>query len=526
MSGKRLSNAGSSTKSPVYLRSLSKMPGLRSGFVLLFGFAALAVLFRETVASAIHLWQASSTYTYCYLIIPISGYLIWEDRAVLARMAAKPSGIGIIVVGVFSAAWLLADLLGIDEGRQIAFVGMTQGLVLGVLGTAIYRKIIFPLNYLWLLVPTGEFLLAPLQTLAHAGAVVMLQLSGIPVFAEGILIQVPQGNFLVEPGCAGLNFLLSSLALSLVYGRLIYTRLSERILCVVVALGVSVIANIVRIYLIIALTEWTNQRLDIADDHLLYGWGFFAVIMLGLMWAGAKNRGIEPSINPQKMVAVPSQAPSTRRAGMLAVIAVCVAAVGPALASMTALPGTETRPSVMLPDQLGPWRKEPATALLWRPALVPSDATVEAVYSRGPGEWVEVVAALYQAQHDGREAAAAGNGPADGGAWRVLRAGTQAVRVADTDFTASAATVQAGSSLRAVVYWYETDECLTGSRLRAKICAARQRLSGHPSTGAFVALSAVQGSDQVAAEGLLRDVAQRLPVMATTGSLNPAVRED
>ena len=96
------------------------------------------------------------------------------------------------------------------------------------------------------------------------------------------------GNFLVEPGCAGLNFVLASLALSLLYGKLTYRRTLTRILCVAVAIVVSILSNAVRIYLIIAITEWSHRRIPIADDHLLYGWGFFAVIMLVMMWLGMR----------------------------------------------------------------------------------------------------------------------------------------------------------------------------------------------------------------------------------------------
>ena len=255
------------------------------------------MLFWPTAAAAVHQWNSSSAYSYAYLIAPISLYVIWSDRARLAVLTPVATFWCAGICVAFTCAWLLADALDINEGRQLALVGMMQALFVGVLGWRVYRVLAFPLLYLFLMVPSGEFLLGPLQRLSHAGTVMMLQASGIPTFAEGISIEVPTGNFTVEPGCAGLNFVLTSIALSLLYGYMFYRGWQARVLCVVAAVVTAIVANIVRIYLIIALAQFTHRAFDITDDHILWGWGFFAVIMLGLMWFGlrfAKPAGPRP----------------------------------------------------------------------------------------------------------------------------------------------------------------------------------------------------------------------------------------
>lgn len=261
---------------------------------------ALVALYFSTVTSAIHLWNTTSAYNYAYLVLPISLALIWSDRAQLATAVPMPTYWGVLIAAAFSGAWLIADLLAIDEGRHLAFVGMLQGVVLALLGWRIYRFLAFPLLYLFFLVPTGTFLLAPLQTIAHQANVFLLKASGVPVYAEGFLIQVPAGSFLVEPGCAGLNFFLVALALSLLYGRLTYASIFARVMCVVVALLTSIVANIVRIYLIIGLAQVTDRRIDITADHLLYGWGFFGIVMLCAMWLGTRIAAApaEPRVLP------------------------------------------------------------------------------------------------------------------------------------------------------------------------------------------------------------------------------------
>jgi exosortase A len=306
------------------------------------GVSVLAALYFATIASAVDLWNTSSAYNYGYLILPISLVLIWSERRELARNLPAPTFWGAGVAGAFAVAWLMGELLDINEGRHLAFVGMVQGLALTVLGWRIYRFLAFPLLYLFFLVPTGTFLLTPLQTLAHAANVFLLKASGVPVFAEGFLIQVPAGSFLVEPGCAGLNFFLVAFALSLLYGRLTYAGIGARVVCVLAALAISIVANIVRIFLIIGLAQATDRRIDITADHLLYGWGFFGVVMLVAMWAGTKVRAAPAQ--PRALPPVSTMPPSALRTGMVTAAFVLAVAISPVWAATSdGRPALETQ---------------------------------------------------------------------------------------------------------------------------------------------------------------------------------------
>lgn len=292
------------------------------------GVALLLAVYWETAASAVHIWMTTSAYNYAVLIAPISLYFIWEDRQVLARMVPQPSAWGLAVAAVFAGGWFLASVLHINEGQHLGLVGMMEGLFLAVLGWAVFKRLAFPLLYLFLMVPTGDFLLEPLQHLSYAGSVALLKLSAIPVYSEHLTIQVPYGVFFVEPGCAGLNFLLASLALSLVYGRLVYRRISSRLLCVATALAIAMVANVLRIYLIIALTEWSHRQLAIADDHLAFGWGFFAIVMMVSLWFGGKIKEREPLAAKTGAAPVYAVSPPPRRilAFTALVLAVAIAA--------------------------------------------------------------------------------------------------------------------------------------------------------------------------------------------------------
>ena len=243
------------------------------------GLGLQIVLFWDTAVSAVDIWLTNSAYNHCFIIAPISAYMAWQRRKVAARYQPTGSLLGVLVVGGAAFAWLVADIAAIDEGRHLAFVGMMQGWFLACLGWRVCRVMALPILYLLLMVPTGEFLLEPLQAIATSLSALMIGWFGVPIFVEGFYIQAPTGYFHVAPGCAGLNFVLATIAIVPLYTQLFYRPLWKQFATLAVALPLAIVLNGVRIALIIVADQWTEGNLSIVDDHLLYGWGFFAAVM-------------------------------------------------------------------------------------------------------------------------------------------------------------------------------------------------------------------------------------------------------
>ena len=191
------------------------------------GVVTLVALFWDTVASAVKLWWGQPTYNYAFLILPISAYLVWRKRDEVRAETPSGSLWGVVTVAIFALLWLVSDVAEINEGRHIAFVGMLLGILLACLGWRIFKILSFPFLYLWLLVPTGTVLLPLLQQIATYISSEIVRWFGIPVYVEGFFIEVPSGRYHIEPGCAGLNFILATVALAPLYAYLLYRSLGS-----------------------------------------------------------------------------------------------------------------------------------------------------------------------------------------------------------------------------------------------------------------------------------------------------------
>jgi exosortase len=279
-------------------------PAWRSAWQLSIAMVAVALvvltaLFWGTVTSAVDLW-GQPTYNYAFLILPISAYLIWCKREEVRVETPVGSLWGSALTAAFAFFWVVSDAFDINEGRHIAFLGMVLGLLLASLGWRVFKILLIPFLYLWLLVPTGTVFLPLLQQIATSISSEVLRWLGIPVYAEGFFIEVPSGGYHIEPGCAGLNLILASLALAPLYAYLLFRSFWKRMAVVILAIGLAIVMNGVRIATIIALAHWGGQRLNIVDDHLLYGWGFFAIVLFGAGYLGSFFADDAPSAPTKK----------------------------------------------------------------------------------------------------------------------------------------------------------------------------------------------------------------------------------
>ncbi len=257
---------------------------------LAIGILAFAIIFYPEITAAIVVWMNSDAYSHCFLVLPVAIYLAWDRRDIAKATPLRPS-LWIALLAVPAAAiWFVADRLGIMEARQLMAMTLLQIMIASVLGPSMWRRFAAPLLYLFFLVPFGEFLIPPLQSLAVRFTTVGLSVLGIPNFADGIVIEIPEGTFLVHQACSGLRFLIASAAFSVFFACLIYTSPLRRALFIAAAFVVAVIANDFRVLGIIVIAHFIGNAQAIETGHVLWGWLFYVIVGSVLVLMGLAFR--------------------------------------------------------------------------------------------------------------------------------------------------------------------------------------------------------------------------------------------
>ena len=316
------------------MSATTSLSSLRATFapvagVLTVGVAVLGALFFPEVQAAVSVWLASTAYGHCFLILPMALYLAWDRREALAGLQAQPSLRFALLAVPVAGAWFAAERLGIMEGRQIAAVAGLEVLFLAVLGWRLFRTLAGPLLYLFFLVPFGAFITPALQGFTAGFIRVGLHVLGIPAYITNLTIEISAGTFYVAEACAGLRFLIAAVAFGVFYALLNYRSPGRRAVFIAASIVVPILANGVRALGIVVLGNILGSAEAAAADHIIYGWGFFSVIMLLLVVGGMPWR--EPPALPRPGAA--------RRMGSIGplwpALAACVlCAAGPAMAGL------------------------------------------------------------------------------------------------------------------------------------------------------------------------------------------------
>ncbi|MEZ5566619.1 MAG: exosortase [Gammaproteobacteria bacterium] len=140
----------------------------------------------------------------------------------------EPSWLAVTLMVPAGVLWVLGEVLEINLVHHFAAVMLLILAVWAVLGARIVRIIWFPLAYLLLMVPFGEFLVPTLMRWTADFAVVAVAATGVPVFQEGFVFSLPSGDFEVIKACSGIRFLMATVAAGIVFAWVAYRSWTKR----------------------------------------------------------------------------------------------------------------------------------------------------------------------------------------------------------------------------------------------------------------------------------------------------------
>jgi exosortase A len=459
--------------------------------VLLIALTSLAFgyVFRQDIDAAVRVWLGSTAYNHCFLILPLIAFLLWERRSVFSAVSPSPTFWPLLALPLLSAVWLICAVLDLNEGRQLAVVAMFEVALLAILGFHVVRLLLAPVLFLFFLVPSGEFLVPGLQKITADIAVHGLQLLHIPVFSDGMMIEIPEGRFEIAEACAGLRFLVASIVFGCFFAVVMYRSYWRRLLFIVLSLSVPIGANGLRALGIIVLAHLEGSAAAVEADHVLYGWIFFSLVILLLMAIGMTFTDTRE--RPPAPVAGDRLPPPLWRLAGVSAVAVVLAAAGPGYAAhlendiaASALPSAPE--AVIAP----PWRAVDKGGGGWRPVVHGADRELlQAFAEPGYPPVVEFVA-LYRLRLIGNALTNSENRIADDKLWQVTRQARAEAAIAGRPGTIDVTQMVSGLQRRLTWSFYLVDGKITAGLIEAKLLQARAVLLGRASLAAFVAASA------------------------------------
>lgn len=216
--------------------------------------AVVAVLYGPTLAEMAVLWW-HDTYAIHGLFVPLfSAHFLWIDREAVGktlRERSRVEPIGGVLLGISFLGLALGTAWGSLLVRGWSLVATLAGLLWWRKGGPVLRQVSFPLAFLIMMVPLPREAVGAvtgyLQLFAAKFAALILTLLGIPHYASGIYIQLPEVTLEVAELCNGLRFMMALLVLTIAASQVFLIRWRSKVVLIAWTFPVAVLANATRV---------------------------------------------------------------------------------------------------------------------------------------------------------------------------------------------------------------------------------------------------------------------------------------
>lgn len=249
--------------------------------------AVLVVAYEPSFRFLVDQWNRDPNYSYGFFVIPIAAMIFWSRRGLLDRSKLAPPWWGVLpllaVVGLRYPLYEWNEQF--VETATIPVVTACLALALGgwhLLRVA-YPAVIFLAFMLPLPASINQLLAQPLQQVATAGSVAVLQLLGLPAMAEGHVIVIGATPLEVARACNGLSMLLSFVTLIAATVFLVKRPLFERVILMASAIPIALVSNIIRIAATAICYHQLGQEAGEKVAHDFAGWMMMPLALV-LVW--------------------------------------------------------------------------------------------------------------------------------------------------------------------------------------------------------------------------------------------------
>lgn len=210
---------------------------------------------------------------------------LWLKRRDIASAPRSPCLPALFLVALAALFHWIGMMSQQPRISAFAFILFLWSIPCALYGYALARHLLFPLGYLLLAIPLNfvDSISSPLRILASRVSAAVLNGVGLHVIQDGAGLYAAESNafaFNVAPECSGLHSLLAMTALVAFYAWLTQKSLVKKWILFLCSVPIAIVANIVRIILVVVVAAIWDQQTAMGLWHDYSGYPIFLVGIL------------------------------------------------------------------------------------------------------------------------------------------------------------------------------------------------------------------------------------------------------
>ncbi|MFV8571113.1 exosortase [Marinobacter sp. SBS5] len=222
------------------------------------------------------------SYSHGFMVLAVS-LALTLNKWIRLRPSAGVYSFWLLPLSAAALVYLAGSVLLIEAVEQLAILPLLIGSLLLIWGWEQSKPFFLPLGLVAFTIPIWDYLSWTLQVITVWVNDFLLSFFDIEFYVEGIFVYFPNvGAFEIAHGCSGLRYLLVGLTLTVLYGELNYSRVRTRAVLVAAGVLLALVANWIRVFVIIYMGYESNMTSSLINEHDFFGWWVFAGTLLPL----------------------------------------------------------------------------------------------------------------------------------------------------------------------------------------------------------------------------------------------------
>ena len=226
-------------------------------------------------------WLAQNftgTYSHGPLVATIFLFVIFKIiRNIKDSLKIQPSMIGLFILLSSQGLLFISILADVNFLQHILIVVSLLAIVWSIYSYSIAKQFILPAAFFMMSFPVWGDAAIPLQKVSIFFTNILLSLTSLPYYREQALFHFPNGIIEIAPECAGLQQLLVSLIIGLLFSMQHKLRLLDILKTLVFISIASIFINSIRIIIIMFIGYYTKMESTLVTQHVLLGWIIYGI---------------------------------------------------------------------------------------------------------------------------------------------------------------------------------------------------------------------------------------------------------
>lgn len=444
---------------------------------------------------------ARPEYSYGPLVPVVTAYLTLREihhRPLQPDPSSRIPGLAIVVFGLIVG--LFGNVAQIPDIITYGFIILIGGMVLVLAGTREGIRFWPGWLHLIFMLPLPQFIYlhisTKLQVISSVIGVYLIEVSGIPVFLDGNVIDLGVYKLQVAEACSGLRYLFPLFSFGWLVCVLYNGPNWHRVFIFFSTIPVTILMNSFRIGVIGILVN--EYGVEYAEGFLHYfeGWVIFisctAILYVEAYilqryftkqkFSSVLNLDMEGVLSPLKKAG----GLRANRVLLSAAILISVAGLGWQSYPDTEAPQLTRTPLGIFPLQIGEWQGRTALLDSETERVLGADDYLVANY-QADGKKVDLLMTFYRSQTDGTGI----HSPEiclPGGGWEVSNWSQQMLTVEGQAFWVNRALIRRGLERQLVYYWFEQRGQKITNDFKAKFLSIWDTITNGRSDGGLIRL--------------------------------------